>query len=60
MKKVEIHTRKQIQNDLGDPSFISARYTDSKTVYMPIGELHGVKILAKYKIKESGEYLLLK
>lgn len=60
MKKIEIHTRKQIQSDLGNPSFISSRYTDPKTVYMPVGELYGVKILAKVKIEERGEYLLLK
>lgn len=60
MKKAEIHSKKEIERDLGCPEFIGARYTDPKTVYMPIGELYGVKILAKYKIRKRGEYLILK
>lgn len=59
MKKAEIHTKKEIERDLGYPELIGARSTDLKTVYIPIGELHGMKILIKYKIKKRGEYLIL-
>jgi len=59
MKKAEIHSKKEIERDLGYSEFVGARFTDPKTVYMPVGELYGVKILAKYKIKKRGEYLIL-
>lgn len=58
-EKVVIHSRKQIYEDLGNLNFVSSMYTDPKTVYIPMGELYGVKILMKVKIKEDGRYFLL-
>ena len=59
MKKAEIHSKKQIYKDMGNPAFVQAMYTDPKTVYIPVGELYGVKILQKVKIKQQGQYLIL-
>lgn len=62
MKKVKIYSersKKKIYDILRKSAFVSARYTDRNTVYVPLGELYGVKILIKHKIKQKGEYLIL-
>lgn len=59
-KKIEIHTPKEIAHDLEKPEFVRSFYTDKDTVYVPVGELYGVKVLMKKKVLKRGDYLLLK
>lgn len=63
-KKIEVEIikggSKRHEQLLRNPAFIVKHYLpDRGYVYIPVGELCGVKILEKHKIKKEGMYLII-